>query len=312
MQRLEATITHILSQLIYRWIPLPKFSLIQSDISPFDLSFSDWNSFINLKNDEWQRTRGEASPWVRMLDLHFHSYQSVLIREIIHHLGSLKDLGASYVTYFCRDYPDDLRQITDPPAALSMLGARSLLAQPKIAIIGARRASPRALREARALARMLSMEGGVIVSGGAIGCDRSAHQGCLDSGLTPAPTIAVMAGGLKQLYPRYNQSLFAELRAREAVFVSERLFEANPKPYDFPVRNRIIAGLCQRVIVMEAAAKSGALITANLALHFGRDVVILEPDQDDVRAAGSRILEQDGAPSFRSSVDYWNLNWLHD
>ncbi|MFW7382079.1 MAG: DNA-processing protein DprA [Oligoflexus sp.] len=312
MQKLEATLTHILSQLVYRWIPLPKTCSVWSELHPFDLSFADWQDFIDQQRDRWRRTSMEPSPWLRYLEQHFQAYQSVLVREIIHHLAKLRNLRASYLTYYCQEYPDDLRQIPDPPAALSLLGSTSLLTQPKLAIIGARRASQRALIEARKLGKILSQEGGVIVSGGAIGCDRSAHQGCLDSGITPVPTIAVMAGGLQQLYPRYNHSLFMEMKHRQGLFISERLCEARPRPYDFPVRNRIIAGLSQRIIVMEAAAKSGALVTANLGLHFGRDVVILEPDQDDIRAEGSRMLEQDGAPSFRSAADYWNLNWMQD
>lgn len=312
MQRLEATITHILSQLIYRWIPLPKVYFKHVARHPFDLSYADWNDFISERREFYRLHNGLSSPWAQAMEQHFHGYQKVLVREIVHHLDCLKQHGAHYISFFCPDYPADLRQIPDAPAAISLMGSRTLLRQPKLAIIGARKASRRALQEARKLACMLSMEGGVIVSGGAIGCDRAAHQGSLDSGMIPVPTIAVMAGGLKEFYPRYNQDLFCEMRARQAVFISERLFEAKPKPYDFPVRNRIIAGLSKRVIVMEAAAKSGALVTANLALQFGREVVILEPDQDDIRAAGSRLLEEEGAPSFRTSADYWNLTWMDD
>jgi DNA processing protein len=269
---------------------------------PATLQIDDWLEFIHHRCQEARD--GEVIPWVSLLEQRFCGFFRVFAREINHHMKNVDELGASYLTFYCPDYPDELRNIEDPPAAITVLGTTALLTAPKVALIGSRKASNRALRETRRLANRLADEEIVVVSGGAIGCDRAAHQGCLDSQRRPVPTIAVMAGGLHQLYPRYNRQVFDQILAGGGVLLSERLCEARPRPYDFPVRNRLISGLVHRVLVMEATKRSGAIVTANLALKQGRDVMVLTSDGWDIRAAGTEQLLTDGARGFQSAEHY--------
>ena len=134
-----------------------------------------------------------------------------------------------------------------------------------------------------------------MVSGGAFGCDIHAHLGVLDAEVTPCPGIVVMAGGLSELYPRRNEQVFRKILSQGGTIVSERFWWAKPHPKDFPVRNRLIAGLSECVWVVQAANRSGALITAKLALEEGREVVVLKQPEDDIKSEGNRRLRSEGA-----------------
>ncbi|HEY9037351.1 MAG TPA: DNA-processing protein DprA [Roseovarius sp.] len=194
-------------------------------------------------------------------------------------------------------YPDALRDIPDPPPILWAMGDIGALARPKVALVGARNASSLGTRMARALATELSKAGYVIVSGLARGIDTAAHAAAADAG-----TIAVMAGGVDVLYPAENAKLADEI-LRCGVRLSEMPMGTQPQARHFPRRNRIISGLAGAVVVVEAAAKSGSLITARNALDQGREVLAVPGHPFDARAAGCNMLIRDGARLIRSAAD---------
>ncbi|MEX1236126.1 MAG: DNA-processing protein DprA [Roseovarius sp.] len=194
-------------------------------------------------------------------------------------------------------YPDALRDIPDPPPMLWAMGDLGALARPKVAMVGARNASSLGTRMARALAADLSKAGYVVVSGLARGVDTAAHAATVEGG-----TIAVMAGGVDVLYPAENAKLAGDI-LRCGVRLSEMPMGTVPQARHFPRRNRIISGLAGAVVVVEAAAKSGSLITARNALDQGRDVLAVPGHPFDARAAGCNMLIRDGARLVRCAAD---------
>ena len=194
-------------------------------------------------------------------------------------------------------YPSDLAEITDAPVALWLLGDASLLGRPKVALVGARNASSLGTRMTRKLAAELGEAGFCVVSGLARGIDAVAHDATLQSG-----TIAVQAGGVDVIYPAENAALASRI-AETGLRLSEQPMGLQPQARHFPARNRIISGLVTAVIVVEAAAKSGSLITARNALDQGRDVMAVPGHPFDARAAGCNMLIRDGAHLVRSAED---------
>jgi DNA processing protein len=195
------------------------------------------------------------------------------------------------------DYPKSLARISDAPPMLWAIGDISHLNRPLIALVGARNASSLGTRMARALAHDLGSKGFTVVSGLARGIDTAAHIASLKTG-----TIAVMAGGVDVIYPAENTKLACDI-ARQGLRVSEQPMGQSPQARHFPKRNRIISGLAQAVIVVEAAAKSGSLITARDALDQGRDVLVVPGHPFDARAAGCNMLIRDGATLVRNADD---------
>lgn len=194
-------------------------------------------------------------------------------------------------------YPDTLRDIPDPPPILWAMGDIGALARPMIAMVGARNASSLGTRMARVLAADLSKEGHVIVSGLARGVDTAAHAASVEGG-----TIAVMAGGVDVLYPAENAALAGDILGN-GLRLSEMPMDTQPQARHFPRRNRIISGLAGAVVVVEAAAKSGSLITARNALDQGREVLAVPGHPFDARAAGCNMLLRDGARLVRNAAD---------
>ena len=205
--------------------------------------------------------------------------------------------GARLVRHGTPDYPAALADIPDPPPLLWLSGRADLLARPMIALVGARNASSLGLRMARALAADLGQAGFVIVSGLARGIDTAAHAAALPTG-----TIAAMAGGIDVIYPPENAALAADIAAR-GLLLTEQPVGLEPQARHFPARNRIVSGLARAVVVVEAAAKSGSLITARTALDQGRDVCAVPGHPFDARAAGGNMLIRDGATLVRSAAD---------
>lgn len=197
--------------------------------------------------------------------------------------------GAAFVAIGEAGYPPLLRQIPGPPPLLAVKGQASALALPAVSIVGARNASLASIRFARTLAGELGAEGYAVASGLARGIDAAAHTGSLDTG-----TIAAMAGGLDRPYPPEHADLAAAITERGAL-VSEMPFGWEPRARDFPRRNRLIAGLGYGLVVVEAALRSGSLISARLAGEFGRLVFAVPGSPLDPRAAGTNGLLKDGA-----------------
>lgn len=199
-------------------------------------------------------------------------------------------------------YPPLLRASYDPPAVLYVRGDLAAAAAGDaiaIAIVGSRGASARGRALARGMARDLARAGGVIVSGLARGIDTAAHEGALDGG---GRTVAVLGSSLDQIYPPENQGLANRIAAQGAV-ISEFPFGHAPLPGHFPRRNRVIAGMSQATVVVEAAAKSGALITARYALDEGREVMAVPGHPADRGAEGTLALLRDGAALVRGAED---------
>lgn len=214
--------------------------------------------------------------------------------------AELRAARASKARLLClgsADYPKTLTKISDAPPMLWAIGDTSQLNRPLIALVGARNASSLGTRMARALAHDLGGKGFTVVSGLARGIDTAAHIAALKTG-----TIAVMAGGVDVIYPSENTNLALDI-ARLGLCISEQPMGQSPQARHFPTRNRIISGLAQAVIVVEAAAKSGSLITARDALDQGRDVLVVPGHPFDARAAGCNMLIRDGATLVRNADD---------
>ncbi len=194
-------------------------------------------------------------------------------------------------------YPRWLAAIEDAPPVISVIGAPSLLAKPMVAIVGARNASLNGRTFARRLAADLGRAGMVVVSGLARGIDAAAHEGALATG-----TVAVMAGGLDVIYPPENAGLYADLVATGAA-ISEMPAGTQPQASHFPRRNRIVSGLALGVVVVEAALRSGSLITARLAAEQGREVFAVPGSPLDPRAKGPNALLRDGATLIEGAAD---------
>ena len=206
-------------------------------------------------------------------------------------------IGARFLCSVEASYPHLLRQADTAPPILCIKGDASLLGRSAVAIVGARNASALARKFARQLAREIGGEGHVIVSGLARGIDTAAHDAALETG-----TIAVVAGGLDVIYPAENDVLHAAI-CEKGLIVSEQVPGTEPRAEFFPRRNRIISGLSRALIVVEAALRSGSLITARFAAEQGRDVFAVPGSPLDPRCEGTNRLIRDGATLLMSSRD---------
>ncbi len=199
------------------------------------------------------------------------------------------------------DYPPRLLATADPPLLLWLQGRRELLAAPALAIVGSRNPTAQGGDNARAFARALAQAGYTIVSGLALGVDAAAHEGALDAG--GGATIAVVGTGLDQVYPRRNAGLAARLLAAGGLIVSEYSLGTPVMQANFPRRNRIIAGLSQGCLVVEAAVQSGSLITARQAAEAGREVFAIPGSIHSPQARGCHALIRQGAKLVESAQD---------
>ncbi|WP_242076724.1 DNA-processing protein DprA [Brevundimonas diminuta] len=198
-------------------------------------------------------------------------------------------IGARLLVLGDPEYPEMLAALDPPPPILWTRGRVDLLNQPSVAIVGARIASAGGQRIARGLAQQLGQAGHIVVSGMARGIDAAAHEGALATG-----TVAVLGGGVNDIYPSEHADLYARLTEQGCV-VSESPVGARAQARDFPRRNRIISGLSRGVVVVEAEVRSGSLITARLAAEQGRDVFAVPGSPLDPRARGPNELLRQGA-----------------
>ncbi len=212
-------------------------------------------------------------------------------------IDRVEAIGARYLSIGQGLYPRALAELSDAPPLVTVMGDLSLLERPLVAIVGARNASAAACRFARGLAHELSREGVVVVSGLARGIDSAAHDGALESG-----TIGVVAGGIDIFYPPENEDRQRAMGTRGLV-VAEMPPGTEPRARHFPYRNRIIAGLAQATVVVEAAPRSGSLITARLAGEQGREVMAVPGSPLDQRAQGCNQLIRDGATLIQNAAD---------
>ena len=211
--------------------------------------------------------------------------------------SAVDKFGARYLVLGQGLYPGALAALVDAPPLIIAKGRLDLLDKPMVAIVGARNASAAACRFARGLAHDLGREGVAVVSGLARGIDSAAHDGSLDTG-----TIAVIAGGIDVFYPPENEARQIDI-AERGVLLAEMPPGTEPRARHFPYRNRIIAGLAAGTVVVEAAPKSGSLITARLAAEAGREVMAVPGSPLDPRAQGCNQLIRDGATLIQTAAD---------
>jgi DNA processing protein len=217
------------------------------------------------------------------------------------YLAELERQGLRWVPRSAAGFPRSLAAIFDPPPGLFVRGAAELelLAQPAVALVGARSCSSYGSQVARSLGRELAAAGLVVVSGLARGVDGEAHRGALDAG---GNTVAVLGCGVDRDYPRSHSELARRI-AETGLIVSEYPPGVEPAPWRFPARNRIVAGLAQATIVVEARERSGALITADLALEEGREVFAVPGEITSGLSAGTNALLRIGATPLTSAAD---------
>lgn len=211
----------------------------------------------------------------------------------------LEETGNHLITLADPEYPQALLETADPPPLLYVKGRLDLLQQPALAIVGSRRATPQGEKDAEAFAHALSDAGFTIVSGMALGIDAAAHRGGLKGA---ASTIAVVGTGLDIVYPARNRDLAHQL-AQQGAIISEFALGTPSMAQNFPRRNRIISGLASGVLVVEAAVRSGSLITARLAGEQGREVFAIPGSIHSPLAKGCHSLIKQGAKLVESAQD---------
>jgi DNA processing protein len=217
--------------------------------------------------------------------------------DATHELEQIDRYGAKPIAIGQSGYPPLLAQVESPPPFLTVMGDASIASTRTIGIVGARNASASGRKMADLMAQGLGRHGVTVASGLARGVDTHAHKASLDTG-----TVAVTAGGINRIYPKENTDLYHQIAELGAV-VSEMPFDAEPIARFFPRRNRLISGMSAGVVVIEAAARSGSLITARFALEQGREVFAVPGSPLDQRAQGTNGLLRNGATLVQTPED---------
>lgn len=225
--------------------------------------------------------------------------KTILANEgaIVREMDQVQRLGARHLFLDDPEYPALLTHFDNAPPVMSVKGNLALLSRPTVAMVGARNASAGACRFARELAYQLGQMDVTVVSGLARGIDTAAHAGSIDTG-----TVAVIAGGIDNIYPPENRAL-QDAIAERGLLIAEQPPGTEPRARHFPYRNRIIAGLCAGTVVVEAAPKSGSLITARLAAEAGREVMAIPGSPLDPRSRGCNQLIREGATLVQNAFE---------
>ena len=217
--------------------------------------------------------------------------------------------GIRSMTILEASFPPCLRDLPDPPGILFFRGNPDVLgAERKVSMVGSRNASYNGLKAAERIAEGLSQSGVTVISGLALGIDAAAHRGCLKGG---SPTVAVMGGGLDKVYPPENSALMQEILAKGGLVISEYAPGVKPAAYHFPYRNRLISGLTDAVVLMEAKIRSGSMTTVGHALRQGKEVLSYPGDPVSPLSEANRLLLREGARYFTEAKDLLeDMNWL--
>ena len=255
--------------------------------------FENPESILKASSDQLLRVEGIGrdtaaclSDWENQVDL-------------VAELNRIQEYGCSVVTQQDPLYPPSLREIYDPPMVLYLRGLLEERDHHGIAMVGSRMTTSYGLESARRLAYQIAQAGVTVVSGGARGIDTAAHLGCLRAG---GRTIAVIGSGLDIIYPSENIGLFDQI-AEQGVVMTQFPFRRKADRQTFPIRNRIVAGMTLGTMVVEANRTSGALITANMAVDYGRQVFALPGRIDSPRSKGCHALIKNGAKLCESAED---------
>jgi DNA processing protein len=212
-------------------------------------------------------------------------------------IENIEKYGARLIAFCEPEYPAGLRNIYDPPPLITVRGQVDCLNKKAVAIVGTRNSSIHSMNFTKQIAKEIGRAGYYIVSGLARGIDTAAHTASLETG-----TIAVMACGINKIYPPENEKL-AEKIIENGIIISETPFGSMPRAENFPMRNRIVSGLSEGVVVVEAAKRSGSLITARLAAEQGREVMAVPGFPGDLRSEGNNYLLKNGATLVTSAED---------
>ena len=234
------------------------------------------------------------------------AYRAAPESRIAEEIAAVRKAGARYLFHDSADYPPLLAELEGAPPILVARGDAAIAARPAVAIVGARNASAGAVKLARTFAGQLAEAGLAVVSGLARGIDGAAHTGALAAGIEGGGTIGVIASGIDIAYPPEHADLQEEV-AQRGLLITEHPPGTEPIARHFPSRNRIIAGIAAGTLVVEAAPKSGSLITARLAGEAGREVMAIPGSPLDSRAHGGNQLIRDGAVLVQSAEDVIEL-----
>jgi DNA processing protein len=219
--------------------------------------------------------------------------------KIYGEISECEKLGAKIITYRDKEYPPYLRGTGIFPLTLTCLGNINLLNnRRKLAIVGSRSCSVNSFNFARKISREISSYGYLVVSGLARGIDSASHIGSLENG-----TVAVLGSGISNVYPKENEYLYYEILDRNGLIVSEFPLHTRPKPENFPIRNRTIAGISKGVLIISAGLMSGSLHTANQAIKYGREILVFPGNPYDSNYIGSNKLLQQGATMVTGVTD---------
>lgn len=233
-------------------------------------------------------------------------YRPAAIDRIEAEVAAVRSNGARYLFHDSADYPALLAALENPPPILTVRGDSTLLSRPSVAVVGARNASAAAVKLSRDFATALASRGYVIVSGLARGIDSAAHRGAIAGMADGGGTIGVIASGIDITYPPENTDLQEQV-ATQGLLIAEMPPGTEPLARHFPHRNRIIAGLATGTLVVEAAPRSGSLITARLAAESGREVMAIPGSPLDSRSQGCNQLIREGAILVQSPEDVIEL-----
>ncbi|MBF0401816.1 MAG: DNA-protecting protein DprA [Magnetococcales bacterium] len=259
--------------------------------------FGTPQAVLDAPERDWEQVPGIQIPFLQKILRLRHEMPIVPIRQ---ELNRLQAMGGQLLILGDAQYPPLLQEIYDPPPALFVLGDPShLLQNNSVAVVGSRQASPFGGQFAYRLAMDLAQQGLVTVSGLAEGIDTAAHWGAVEG---QGITIGVLATGLDVCYPARNGRLRDRV-LRQGCLVTEAPLGTQPAAYLFPPRNRIISGLCRGVVVVEAAMRSGSLVTARLAMEQGREVFAVPAQVGDPRYQGSNHLLRQGATYLEGVAD---------
>ena len=242
---------------------------------------------LRAEHREWADTLGWSG------DAVIRARRTVSLADVKSDLRDLKQLGGSVLIESDLHYPPGWRGMSDPPVLVRCLGSpRCLIQQPVVAVVGSRRCTAVGVDLASRFSAAFVDAGWAVCSGGARGIDAAAHRACLRAG---GATIAVLGSGFGCPYPPEHSELFARITDQGGVLVSEWPVGRPPRPSQFPVRNRLVAGLCVGVLMVEAGARSGALITGRLAAEdYGREVLAIPGRVDTRGSAGCHRAVREG------------------
>lgn len=254
--------------------------------------FEDIQAFFTATRDTW---RGMG-----MTAKDIEAVQNPDWQAVEKEMAWAQKEGCHLLAFAGEDYPPSLKEIHDPPLVLFVQGNKEALLKTQLAIVGSRHATPQGVKNAQAFAYQLAEWGLVITSGLALGIDGASHQGALEAG---GLTIGVAGTGLHSVYPPSHARLVQAMLAANGAVVSEFPLATPPHPKNFPRRNRIIAGLSVGVLVVEAALKSGSLITARLALEQGREVFAIPGSIHHPLSKGCHYLIREGAKLVEEGAD---------